>query len=91
VPQPVPGLPLASGVQVPRLPERLHASQLPPHAELQQTPSVQKFDAQSVFALQVCPAVFFAMHTPLLQKLPAAQPVLFTQLVGQLATLPLHA
>lgn len=38
----------------------LHASQVSPQAELQHTPSTQKFEVHSVPAPQVVPLVFFA-------------------------------
>jgi hypothetical protein len=50
--------------QVPALPVRLQAWQLPVQAVLQQYPSAQNPLAQSPAAEQVCPFVFFGMQTP---------------------------
>ena len=66
----------------------LQASQVSPHAELQHTPSTQKFDWHSVAALQVVPFVLFAEQYVPLQKVLAGQPLV--QKMGQSDKLPLH-
>jgi hypothetical protein len=42
--------------QVPTVPLSLHASHAPVHARLQQTPSAQKFETQSLSILHATPA-----------------------------------
>ena len=54
LPWPVFGLP-TTGVQTPGDPATSHASQVPPHAELQQTPSAQSPEAHWVPAPQPWP------------------------------------
>jgi hypothetical protein len=50
--------------QVPMLPVRLQAWQVPVHAVVQQNPSTQNPLAQSPTAEHVCPVGFFGMQTP---------------------------
>jgi hypothetical protein len=52
------GRPWSIGQQVPRRPGSAHETQPPEQATLQQMPSAQKPEAQSVFALQVAPFIF---------------------------------
>ena len=56
------------GLQVPALPDRLQASQVPLHAPLQQTPSTQKPLVHSLAPPQAVPGDFFGVQAP-----PAAQ------------------
>jgi hypothetical protein len=77
----VPCVPDASVVQVPTDPETLQASQAPPHALLQQTPSTHWFERQSEASEQVWPLPFLPTHTPPVQVLPAVQSVGTVQVV----------
>ena len=52
------GTPSSIGQQVPRRPGCAHETQPPEQATLQQTPSAQKPDAQSLPTLQVAPFIF---------------------------------
>jgi hypothetical protein len=63
----LPVLPEATGLQVPTLPVTLQASQAPPHAVLQQTPSTQLPLPHWLLAVQVVLLVFFGTHAPALQ------------------------
>jgi hypothetical protein len=63
----LPELPEATGLHVPTLPGRLHASQEPLHAVLQHTPSAQLPLPHWLAAEQVAPADFFGSQTPALQ------------------------
>jgi hypothetical protein len=66
----------------------LHASQVSAQAELQHTPSTQKFDWHSGPAPQVMPLVFFAEQYMPLQYVFAGQPL--EQRIGQSASVPLQ-
>ena len=66
----------------------LHASQASPQAELQHTPSTQKFEVHSVAAPQVTPLGFFAEQYVPLQYVFAGQPLV--QRMGQSASVPLQ-
>jgi hypothetical protein len=57
-------LPDATGLQVPALPATLQASQEPPHAVLQHTPSTQLPLPHWLAALHVPPLVFLGTQTP---------------------------
>lgn len=50
------------GVQVPTVPERLHASQVPPHAVLQQTPSTQFPEVHIASSEHATPLATFGRH-----------------------------
>ena len=52
-----------TGVHVPLVAASAHASQAPPHAALQQTPSAQKPLTHWVPAVHVCPG--FSLHAPM--------------------------
>jgi hypothetical protein len=54
--------PSTSGVQVPRLPEMLHASQALAQALLQQYPSTHRLLSHSFALPQISPSVFFGTH-----------------------------
>jgi hypothetical protein len=56
-------VPAARAVQVPTVPARLHASQPPTQAELQQVPSTQLPDWHSPGALQAWPSASLPTHT----------------------------
>jgi hypothetical protein len=62
-----PVLPDATGLQVPTLPATLQASQEPPHAVLQHTPSTQLPLPHWLEAEHVAPLVCFGTHAPALQ------------------------
>lgn len=55
-------VPSGTIVQVPLVLVRLHAMQVPVQALLQQTPSAQKPDVQSVFAMQIMPLANVLPH-----------------------------
>jgi hypothetical protein len=57
-------VPAGTFVQVPRLPVRLHAWQVPQALLAQQTPSVQKPEPHSLSAVQVVPLPFFETQVP---------------------------
>jgi hypothetical protein len=61
---PAASVPAEVGVQPPTSPGTLQATQAPSHALLQQTPSTQKPEAQSVLTLQVRPLPFGPAHPP---------------------------
>ena len=81
-------LPAATGLHVPTLPATLQASQEPPHAVLQQTPSTQLPLPHWLAAEHVAPLVFFGAHTPASQKLPLLHWASEAQVVGQEAEPP---
>jgi hypothetical protein len=60
----LPAEPAETGEQVPTLPARSQASQAPPHAVLQQTPSTQLPEAQALAAEQAPPLVFLGTQAP---------------------------
>jgi hypothetical protein len=75
----------SAGMQVPTFPDAAQVSQIPVQALLQQTPSAQYVEAQSVFALQGCPictvppVVWSAgdpMSTPVVPPLPPPLPAM---------------
>jgi hypothetical protein len=68
-------VPLACAVQVPRLPERLHASHVPLHALLQHTPSTHCPEAHCPEPAQDVPFAFFVRQVPASQKLPVLHSV----------------
>jgi hypothetical protein len=81
-----PGEPGATKVQVPSnvAPSAVEqASQLPSHALSQQTPSTQKPDWQSPFAVHDCPLASACTQLPPLQKKPEAHTCESVQAVGQ--------
>ena len=57
--------PEATGLHVPTLPSRLQASQAPPHAVLQHTPSTQLPLPHWLAALHTAPLFSFGTHAPL--------------------------
>ncbi len=61
----VPALPATIGLHVPTIPVRLHASQAPLHAVLQQTPSTQLPLPHWLAALHTAPGLSFGTHAPL--------------------------
>jgi hypothetical protein len=62
----LPALPAVLTAQVPTEPVRLHASQAPPHAVLQQTPSTQLPEAHWLAAVHTVPlAIFGTQLVPL--------------------------
>jgi hypothetical protein len=76
--------PAGTSVQVPAEPTRLHASQAPVQALLQQTLPVQKPERQSVEAAQASPFSFFAaVQRPDRQLDPATQSALFRHFFRQ--------
>ena len=78
--------PCATNVQVPsaEAPSAVEqASQLPSQALLQHTPSTQKSELQSPFAVQDCPFASAWTQFPPLQKYPAAHAWEPVQDVGQ--------
>ncbi len=86
----MPALPEATGLQVPTLPVTLQASQEPPQAVLQQTPSTHWPLPHWLAAVHVPPLVFFATQAPALQKLPLLHWLSLVQAEGQEADEPLH-
>jgi hypothetical protein len=62
-----PVLPEATGPHVPTLPGRLQASQAPPQAVLQHTPSTHWPLPHWLFAVQAVLVVCFGTHAPPLQ------------------------
>ncbi len=66
----------------------LQASQAPPQAVSQQTPSAQKFELHSPAAPQLTPLAFFAAHQVPLHQVPDGHPL--AQGIGQSASVPLH-
>jgi hypothetical protein len=70
-----------TGEQVPTRPVTSHASQAPPHAALQHTPSVQMPETHCVPDEHWVPLGIFGEQIPLAQKLPVEQSVLTLQLV----------
>ncbi len=83
-------LPAATGLHVPTLPATLHASQAPPQAVLQHTPSTQLPLPHWLAAEQVAPFVFLGTQAPASQKLPLLQWASEAQAPGQLAEEPSH-
>jgi hypothetical protein len=73
---------------VPTLPATLQASQEPPHAVLQQTPSTQLPLPHWLAAEHVAPLVFLGTHAPALQKLPPLHWESVVQAPGQLTEEP---
>jgi len=63
----LPALPTADGAQVPTLPAMLHASQAPPQAVLQHTPSTHWPLPHWLFAEQVMPFCCLGTQAPALQ------------------------
>jgi hypothetical protein len=63
----LPALPEATGPHVPMLPATLQASQAPPHAVLQQTPSTQLPLPHWLLAVQEVALVFLGTQAPALQ------------------------
>lgn len=101
VPQPVDGdwhrdgphsasgsVPACTGLQVPFEGARSHLRQLPVQSVLQQTPSTQKPEAQSVSALQAAPGAPPMTHVPATHEAPCAQPVEVVQAVVQAPPAP---
>jgi hypothetical protein len=78
-------------VQVPGLPGRLHASQVPPQAPLQQTPSTQLPEAQVRPAVQAVPSGVLAVQAPPAQWLPVLQSASVLQGLAQEAPPPQRA
>ena len=74
------------GVQVPAVSAALHASHCPVHAELQQTPSTQRFEEQWSAAVQATPLSPLGTHAPSAQYALVTQSSSDVQLVGQLPT-----
>ncbi|MBK7395276.1 MAG: hypothetical protein IPJ34_02965 [Myxococcales bacterium] len=68
---------------VPTLPVASHASQAPPHAASQQTPSTQWALAHSPLAEHPAPLVFLAAHTVPAQYALATQSALLAHVVAQ--------
>ena len=56
--------PRDTGLQVPTLPTRLHASHVPLHAVPQQTPSAQLPETHSLDPAQLLPVAFCAVQVP---------------------------
>jgi hypothetical protein len=79
--------PPSTGQQTPARPTRLQLTQGPRHATLQQTPSVQKPDAQSASLLHTAPDGF-GPQLPLTQTTPATQSAFERQVTTQ-ALVPL--
>ena len=86
----LPELPAATGLHVPSLPARLHASHEAPHVELQQKPSTQLPLVHSEAAEHAPPLGFWLVQTPLKQVLPLAHWLSLVQAAGQDAEEPLH-
>jgi hypothetical protein len=63
----LPVLPVATGLHVPTLPATLQASQAPPHAELQHTPSTHWPLPHWLLAEQAVLLVCLGTHAPALQ------------------------
>ena len=57
-------VPTSAGMQVPTLPTEEQVTHVPVQALLQQTPSAQKLDAQSVAVWQACPICAFGVVGP---------------------------
>ena len=74
-----PGLPAGTVPHVPALPGRLHASQAPAQAELQQVPSAQCPEAQSPSAAHEAPRGNWATQLPASQEAPATHPAAAVQ------------
>src|SRR4051794_3273355 len=83
-----PGSPAATSEQVPSEPARSQRTQAPAQALLQQMLPVALGThdplAHSPVALQLSPSVSLAVHSPLPQKKPVAQPASPAQPVGQI-------
>lgn len=75
LPWPATGLP-STGVQTPSEPPTLHASQVPPHAVLQQTPSTHRPDAHCVPAPQGWPRLSVQVPGLLPLQVPLGQEAL---------------
>jgi hypothetical protein len=80
----------AYGVQVPRLPATLHASQVPLHAEVQQAPSTHASVAHWTFAVHDCPEPELHRHVPVWQPAPALQSAPVTHAEAHAAPAPLQ-
>lgn len=85
-----PGLPAATTVQVPTLPDTVHASQAAPHRALQQTPSTQKPEAHSASAVHGLPFGRTPTQTPPWHIAGGAQSLLPAHDVGHPASTPLQ-
>jgi hypothetical protein len=85
-----PVLPAASAVHVPTRPGRLQASQAPPQAALQQTPSTQLPLVHALPAAQEAPLPCLGTQAPFSQNCPEAQAKSLAQVVGHAAEAPLH-
>jgi hypothetical protein len=84
-------VPAVTGLQEPALPGRSHASQAPPQAVSQQTPSTHWPLPHWFSALHAWPGVFFASQVPeALQKLPSAHCASEVHPAGQAVPVPLH-
>lgn len=81
----VPARPGGRKLQRPTAPLRLHASQAPPQRPSQQTPSVQKPEAQSWSAAQGRAAGNGGTQAPAMQASRAAQSAEVVHRVGQLS------
>jgi hypothetical protein len=91
-PHSLPGsVPAVEMVQLPTVPAALQASQAPPHAPLQHTPSAQEPELHWLPPLQDAPSSFFAVQTPPSpQKNPALQSASAAQVARQAGTPPVH-
>jgi hypothetical protein len=81
-------LPAATGLQVPTLPATLQASQEPPHAVLQHTPSTQLPLPHWEAAEHVAPLALGGTHAPASQMLPPLHWVSLVHAEGQEAEPP---
>jgi hypothetical protein len=80
-------VPAGTGVHVPTVPVRLHATQAAAQPVLQQTPCSQYPEPHSVAVVQVTPLTFLPQIVPL-QTNPAAQSAVVAQLVLQSPVVP---
>jgi len=84
-------VPDATGEQAPALPAWLHAMQVPLHAVSQQTPSAQWRLSHAASDMQGAPSGWRGWHAPPMQRKPAAQSAVSSQLAGQVMASPVHS
>ncbi len=80
----------AYGAQVPRLPERLQASHVPSHAEVQHAPSTHASVAHCTWAVQDWPEPELHRHVPAWQPAPGLQSAPPAQDAAHAGPLPLQ-